>query len=147
AEAGPAGAAEGRIELAHLKLPERLDGAEIADVEGQKARMRAPAPRLLLARAQRLILLIDRHGDAAAADAAGHRHHGMRRLRKQGMVVVGPGAFRPREVGHVDDPKARMPAARPHLVAETQRMMQAVPAARPARRLAALDMLPRHPPA
>src|SRR5262249_11795712 len=49
AEAGAARAAEGRIELAHLKLSERLDGAEVADIEGQKARMRAPAPRLLLA--------------------------------------------------------------------------------------------------
>src|SRR5262245_58489278 len=31
AEAGAGRAAEGRIELAHLELPERLDGAEIAD--------------------------------------------------------------------------------------------------------------------
>src|SRR5215831_11177141 len=69
-EAGAARAAEGRIELAHLELPERLDSAEVADIEGQEARMRAPAPRLLLARAQRLVLLVDRHGDAAAADAA-----------------------------------------------------------------------------
>src|SRR5262249_57553688 len=37
AEAGAARAAEGRIELAHLKLSERLDGAEVADIEGQKA--------------------------------------------------------------------------------------------------------------
>src|SRR5215510_9214264 len=50
AEAGAAGAAEGRIELAHLELPERLDSAKIADIEGQQARMRAPAPRLLLVR-------------------------------------------------------------------------------------------------
>src|SRR5215831_3977030 len=147
AEAGAARAAEGRIELTHLELPERLDGAEIADIEGQQARMRAPAPRLLLARAQRLVLLVDRNCDAAASDAARHRHHGMRRLRKQRMVVVGAGGFWPRQIGHVDDPKARMPAARPHLVAETQRMMQAMPPARPGRCLAAFDVLARHPPA
>src|SRR5215471_16940330 len=41
AEAGAARAAEGRIEFAHLELSERLDGAEVADIEGQKARMRA----------------------------------------------------------------------------------------------------------
>src|ERR1700746_1016799 len=40
-----------------------------------------------------------------------------------------------------------MPATRPHLVSETQRMMQAMTPARPARRLAAFDMLARHPPA
>src|SRR5262249_1231815 len=74
AEARAGRAAEGRIELAHLELPERLDGAEVADIEGQQARMRAPAPRLLLARAQRLVLLVDRHSDAAAADAAPQRH-------------------------------------------------------------------------
>src|SRR5262249_46568830 len=66
-EAGAARAAEGRIELAHLELSERLDGAEIADIEGQKARMRAPAPRLLLARAQRLVLLVDRLARAPPA--------------------------------------------------------------------------------
>src|SRR3954469_8897721 len=51
AEARAARAAEGRVELTDLKLRERLDGAEIADVEGQQARMRASAPRLLLVRA------------------------------------------------------------------------------------------------
>src|SRR6266702_4995915 len=146
AEAGAARAAEGRIELAHLELPERLDGAEVADIEGQQARMRAPAPRLLLARAQGLVLLVDRNRDAAAIDAAGHRHHGVRRLRKQRMVIVRAGSFRPRQIGHVNDPKARMPATRPHLVAEAQRMVEAMPATGPGRRLAALDMLPRHPP-
>src|SRR5262245_37622803 len=147
AEAGAARAAEGRIELAHLELSERLDGAEVADIEGQKARMRAPAPRLLLTRAQRLIFLVDRNRDAAAADAARNRHHGVRRLRKQRMVVARAGSFRPRQISDVDDPKAAVPAARPHLVAEAQGMVEAVSAARPGRRLAALDMLPRHPPA
>src|SRR5262249_33531273 len=136
AEAGAARAAEGRIELAHLKLSERLDGADVADIEGQKARMRAPAPRLLLARTQRLVLLVDRNRDAAAADAARHRHHGVRRLWKQRMVVARAGSFRPRQ----------MPAARPHLVAEAQGMVEAVSAARPGRPLAPLHMLPPPPP-
>src|SRR5262249_56169039 len=73
AGAGAARAAEGRIELAPLELPQRLDGAEVADIEGQQARMRATGPRLLLARAQRLVLLVDRNCDAAASDAARHR--------------------------------------------------------------------------
>src|SRR6516165_238293 len=107
----------------------------------------ARPPRLFLVRAQRLVLLVDRYRDAAAADAPRHRHHGVRRLRKQRMVIVGPGSFRPRQIGHVDDPKARVPAACPHLVAEAQRMVKAVPPTGPSRRLATLDVLPRHPPA
>src|SRR5258708_32550866 len=59
-EAGAARAAEGRIELAHLELSERLDGTEIADTEGQQARMRAPARRPLPVRPPRLVLLVDR---------------------------------------------------------------------------------------
>ena len=43
--------------------------------------------------------------------------------------------------------KPRVPAARPHLVAEAQRVMQPVLAAEPGRRLAARDVLARHPPA
>src|SRR3954447_17241855 len=147
AEACAARAAEGRVELTDLKLRERLDGAEIADVEGQQARMRAPAPRLLLARALRLVLLVDRKRDAAAADAIRDGHHRVSRLRKQWMVIVVAGTFRPREVGHVDDPEAAVPAARPHLVAESQRVVKPVPAARPTRSFAALDVLPGHPPA
>src|SRR3954467_4338300 len=147
AEARAARAAEGRVELTDLKLRERLDGAEIADVEGQQARMRASAPRLLLVRALRLVLLVDRKRNAAAADAIRHRHHRVSRFRKQRMVIVGAGAFRPRDVGHVDDPEAAVPAARPHLVAESQRMVEPVPAAGPARGLATLDVLPGHPPA
>ena len=109
--------------------------------------MRAPAPRCFLACALRLVFLVDRKRDAPAADAIRHRHHGMGRLRKQRMVIVAAGTFRPAEVGHVDDPEAAVPAARPHLVAESQRMVEPVPAAGPGRGLAALDMLPGHPPA
>src|SRR5262245_66098321 len=69
AEARAAGAAERGIELAHLKLRERLDGAEVADVEGQQAGMRAPAPRLFLARALRLVFFVDGERDAPTADA------------------------------------------------------------------------------
>src|SRR5262249_2380961 len=49
AEARAAHPAERRIELADLELRQRLDGGEIADVEGQEAGMGAPASRLLLA--------------------------------------------------------------------------------------------------
>src|SRR5262249_62105693 len=63
AEAGAARAAEGRIELAHLELSDRPDGGEIADVEGQDAGMRAPAPRRLLVRAQGLALLVAGNGN------------------------------------------------------------------------------------
>src|SRR5215471_18076422 len=63
------------------------------------------------------------------------------------MVIASTGAFRPCQIGYVDDPKAPMPAARPHLVAETQRMMQPVAPTGPGRRLAARDVLPGHPPA
>src|SRR5205807_8486735 len=59
AEARAADAAERRVELADLELRQRLDGGEIADVEGQEARMRASAPRLLLGLAQRLVLFVD----------------------------------------------------------------------------------------
>src|SRR5262245_23960588 len=98
AEAGAARAAERRIKLAHLELRERLDGAEIADIEGQQAGMRAPTPRLFLARALRLVFLVDRERDAAAADALRHRHHGMGRLGKQRMIVVGSDTLRPCQV-------------------------------------------------
>src|SRR5262249_58451579 len=70
AEAGAARAAEGRIELAHLELPDRLDGAEIADVEGQDAGMRAPAPRRLLVRGQGLVLFVAGNGNASPGDAS-----------------------------------------------------------------------------
>ena len=46
--------------------PIGLIAAEIGHVESQDAGMRAPAPRLLLARALRLVLLVDRKRDAAA---------------------------------------------------------------------------------
>src|SRR5262249_11377283 len=68
------------------------------------------------------------------------------RFQKQWMVVVTAGAFRARQIGDVHNPKARVPAARPHLLAKAQRMMKAVPPARPGRHLAARDVLPRHPP-
>ena len=42
------------------------------------------------------------------------------------MIVVAADGLRPREVGHVDDAEAAVPAARPHLVAEAQRMVQPV---------------------
>ena len=69
AEPRAGGAAERRIELAHLELPERLDIAEVGHVERQDAGMRAPAPRFFLAGALGLVLLVDRERNAPAADA------------------------------------------------------------------------------
>src|SRR5436309_6257003 len=83
AEARTTHTAESRIQLADLELRQRLDGGEIADIEGQEARMRASASLLLLAGTERLVLLIDGNGDAPAADPARQRHHRVRRLRKQ----------------------------------------------------------------
>ena len=109
--------------------------------------MRASAPRLLLACTERLVLFIDGNGDAPAADPTRQRHHRVRRLRKQRMIVIPAGSFRPCQIGHVDDPEAGVPAARPHLVAEAQRMVQTVAPAGPGGRLAAGDVLSGHPPA
>src|SRR5207248_6929604 len=49
AEARTTHTAESLIQLAELKLRQRLDGGAIADIAGREARMRASAPRLLLA--------------------------------------------------------------------------------------------------
>src|SRR5262245_1585339 len=78
AETRAAHPAEWRIKLAHLKLRQRPDVREVADVEYQHAGMRTPAPRLLFACAQRLILLIDSQGDAPAAGLSRHRHDRVR---------------------------------------------------------------------
>src|SRR5262249_12979601 len=146
AEARAAHPAERRIELADLELRQRLDGGEIADVEGQEAGMGAPASRLLLPCAYRLILLVDPNRDASAARAGRQRPDRVRGLWKDWMIIVAAGAFRPRQVGDVHNPEARVPAARPHLVAKAQRMMQPLPPSRPGGCLAARDVLPRHPP-
>src|SRR5262249_22887933 len=82
AEARAADAAERRIHLAHLELADRPDRGRVGDIERQDAGVRAPAPRFLLARALRLVLLIDRNRDAAALDAVLERHHGVSRLRE-----------------------------------------------------------------
>src|SRR5215467_690210 len=147
AEARAADAAERGVHLAHLKLADRLDRDRVGHVEREDTRMRPPAPRLLLAGALRLVLLVDRERDATALDAVLERHHGVGRLREQRMIIVAAEAPGLGELGHVDDPEAGVPATRPHLVAEAQRMMQPVIAPGPGRRLAASDVLPRHPPA
>src|SRR5262249_25699772 len=63
AEACARRAAERRIELAHLELADRLDVGKIGDIERQNARVRAAAPRFLLAGALRLVFLVDRERD------------------------------------------------------------------------------------
>src|SRR5205807_10141652 len=75
-----------------------------------------------------------------------NRYHRVGRLRKQWVIVVAAERLGLAEVGHVDDAEAAVPAARPHLVAEAQRMVEPMLAPRPARRLTAGDMLPRKPP-
>ena len=86
-------------------------------------------------------------GDAAAVDSLRHRHEGMRRLGKWRVIVVFAKRARLANVGDVDDAQARVPAARPELIAEAQRMVQAVFAPDPGRLFAGRDMLARHPPA
>src|SRR5262245_40710806 len=147
AEARAADAAERGIELAHLELAKRLDRAGVADVERQDTGMGAPAPGLLLARALRLILLVDRERDAPALERLLDRHDGVGRLLEQRMIVVGAEPPGLRQIGNVDDPEAGVPAARPHLVAEAQRVVQPMLAAGPGRGLAAGNVLARHPPA
>src|SRR5262245_12344292 len=87
AETRAAHPAEWRIKLAHLKLRQRPDGREVADIECKHAGVRAPAPRLLFACALRLVLLINGQGNAPAADLSRHRHDRVRRLGKQRVVI------------------------------------------------------------
>ena len=63
------------------------------------------------------------------------------------MVVVGADRLRLADVGHVDDAHAAVPAAGVQPVADAQRVMQAMLAARPRRLLAAREVLPGYPPA
>ena len=63
------------------------------------------------------------------------------------MIVVTAEGLGFAEIGHIGNAESAMPAARPHLVAEAQRMMQPMLAPGPGRRLAAGDVLPRQPPA
>ena len=109
--------------------------------------MRAAAARLLFGGTLGLIFLVDRERDAPPTDPVRHRHDGVRRLGKKRMVIVAADRLRPGKIRHIDHPESRVPAARPHLVAEAQGMMQPVPAPRPGRCLARCDVLPRHPPA
>src|SRR5262249_62062565 len=95
----------------------------------------------------RLVFLSTRTGLAGAPYVLLHRPPAMPGLGKQGIIVVPAAPLRLRQVRHVDDMEAAMTAARPHLVAEAQRMMQPVLPARPAWRLAARDVLSQHPPA
>src|SRR5262249_18900254 len=67
--------------------------------------------------------------------------------RKSGRMMLVAAGFWLRHVGDIDHAEAAVPAARPHFIAEAQRMVQAVAAARPAWRLAAGEVLPGHPPA
>src|SRR3979411_2888507 len=147
AKAGTAHAAEGGIALADLKLRERLDVGKIRDVERQYAGMRPPAAGGLLGRILRLVFLVNDKCDAPTAYGVRQRHHRMRRLREERMIVVAADRFGLRQVRYVDHAESAVPAARPHLIAEAQRMMQAMAPSRPGRLLAGSHVLARHPPA
>src|SRR5258705_3011440 len=145
AETRAADAAERRIEFAHLELSERADRRRVGDVESQNASMRAPAPRLFFIGVLGLILLVDDNRDAAPVDAFRHRHDGVRRLGEQRMVVVAAEAFGFCKIGYIDHKETPVPAARPHLVAATQRMVKTMLPPRPAWLFAARNMLARDP--
>src|SRR5438270_123101 len=147
AKARRRGAAPGRVELAHFVDRERLNRRDVGDVENPQAAMRSAAAALELLGAVRMVLFIDRHGDAAAVDSLRHRHEGMRRLGKWRGIVVFAKRARLANVGDADDAQACGPAARPELIAGAQRVVQAGAPADPGGLLAARDMLARHPPA
>src|SRR5213075_1764849 len=109
--------------------------------------MRPAFAPLHLVGGMRMVFLVDRHGDAPAADLSGNRHEGMRWLGERRMVVVRAERARLADVGYIDDRDAAVPAARPELVAEAQRVVQAVAPPLPGRLLAARGVLARQPPA
>ena len=122
--------------------------AGIAHVEGPQAGVRPPAPALLF-------LALCAWSSSSIASAmrrpsmrAGTRHQGMGRLGKRRMIVVradGCAGCAMSETSMIAE--AAVPAARPQVVAEAQRVMQPMAAAGPCRRLAAGDVLSGHPPA
>ena len=109
--------------------------------------MRPAAAALHLVGAVRVVLFVDRHRDAPVADALLYRHEGMRGLGIRRMVVVRAQGFRLADVLDVDHRNAAMPKAGPQLVAEAQRVVQAVTPPLPGRFLAAGEVLPGQPPA
>src|SRR5262245_66300443 len=74
----------------------------------------------------RLFLLVVCNGDAPATELNRHGHHRVSRLGEWRMVVIGRRRFWLSQIGHVDDMEAAMPAARPHFICKTKRVMQAV---------------------
>ena len=109
--------------------------------------MRPAAARLLLVGILRMIFFIDADRDAPPGALDRHRHDRMRRLGKRRVIIVRRHSLRFGEVGNIDDTETAVPAARPHLVAEAQRVVQTVTLARPGRGFAGGEVLPRHPPA
>src|SRR4029078_9415358 len=94
--------------------------------------MRPAAPRRFLIGALRLVFFVDGNRDPPAPELDRHRHRRMRRLRKRWMIIVRRYSFRLSHIGHVDNSKAAVPAARPHFIAEAERVVQSMPLARPA---------------
>src|SRR5580704_19732682 len=108
--------------------------------------MHPAAARFFLIGALGLVFFVDRDRDALAANLVRRRHYRVGRLRKRRMIIIRGYGFRLAHVGYVDNAEAAMPAARPHFVAKSQRMMQPVPLTGPARLFAGGDILPRYPP-
>src|SRR5262249_21918727 len=119
AEARARRAGEWRIEFTHLEQRERLYIRIVADVENRHAGMWSAAPRVLFIRALRLILFVDSNRNTLAAELNRHRHHRMRGLRKWRMIVKRRNRVALSEIGDIDDAKAPMPAACPHLIAKS----------------------------
>ena len=119
-------AGERRIEFAHLEQRQRLHVGIVRHVEQRNAGMQPAAARLFFIGALRLILFVDGERDTLAADLSGNRHHRVGRFGKRRMIIVGRNRLRLADVGNVDDTKAAVPAAGEHLVAEAQRVVQAM---------------------
>src|SRR5690242_1722991 len=133
AKSCPRGTGKRRVEFAHPEHRNRPHVFVVADVENRHACMQ-PAPTcFLLIGILRLIFFIDGDRDPSAAQLDRRGHDGVRGLREWRMVIAGRDGPGSAQIGDIDDTETTVPAARPHLVTETQRVMQAVTLTRPCR--------------
>src|SRR5712671_5506358 len=92
-------------------------------------------------------VLVRHHQELAAIDLERHRHRAVGRAREWRAPVEAGDELGLGHVIDVEDDETALPVAGVEAIAEPQRVMAAVHGALPARRLAARDPLPRHPPA